>query len=195
MPSVLPGNGSRAGRRELVLALRRDAAGVGQLRRENGGLDRRRALAPDLVDGDGDDEHEQHLAAIRRNGKVPVILYADLDGLKTINDSFGHHEGDRALKQTAELLKDTAIRPLPLLAGDAEAMIAELKMAPLLSGYRGRPRADLAALCAAIEAFAAMASRLGDRLAEAEINPLFVMTEGGGVKAADGLVVLRAPAV
>ena len=95
----------------------------------------------------------------------------------------------------AELLKDTAIRPLPLLPGDAEAMIAELKMAPLLTGYRGRPRADLTALCSAIEAFAEMASRLGDRLAEAEINPLFVLPEGGGVKAADGLVVLRAPAV
>ena len=50
---------------------------------------------------------EQHLAAIRRNKKVPVILYADLDGLKTINDSLGHQEGDRALKKTAEILKDT----------------------------------------------------------------------------------------
>lgn len=50
---------------------------------------------------------EQHLAAIRRNKKVPVILYADLDGLKAINDSLGHHEGDRALKMTAEILKDT----------------------------------------------------------------------------------------
>lgn len=50
---------------------------------------------------------EQHLASIRRHKKLPVILYADLDGLKKINDSFGHAEGDRALKQTAELLKDT----------------------------------------------------------------------------------------
>jgi len=50
---------------------------------------------------------EQHLASIRRNQKVPVILYADLDGLKRINDSLGHPEGDRALVQTAEILKDT----------------------------------------------------------------------------------------
>jgi diguanylate cyclase (GGDEF)-like protein len=50
---------------------------------------------------------EQHLAAIRRHQQLPVVLYADLDGLKKINDSFGHAEGDRALKQTAELLKDT----------------------------------------------------------------------------------------
>ncbi len=50
---------------------------------------------------------EQHLAAIRRNKKVPVVLYADLDGLKQINDSMGHQEGDRALITSAEILKDT----------------------------------------------------------------------------------------
>lgn len=49
----------------------------------------------------------QHLAAIRRNKKVPVILYADLDGLKKINDSLGHQAGDGAIIQTAEILKDT----------------------------------------------------------------------------------------
>jgi len=43
----------------------------------------------------------------RRNEKVPVILYADLDGLKEINDSLGHQEGDRALVTAAELFKDT----------------------------------------------------------------------------------------
>jgi len=32
---------------------------------------------------------------------------------------------------------------------------------------------------------------LGDRLVEAEINPLFVLPTGQGVVAADGLAVLR----
>jgi hypothetical protein len=42
----------------------------------------------------------------------------------------------------------------------------------------------------AVLAFAAMAEALGDRLVEAEINPLFVMPEGQGVRAVDGLAVL-----
>jgi acyl-CoA synthetase (NDP forming) len=92
---------------------------------------------------------------------------------------------------TAELVGDTAVRLLPLTVGDAEAMIQELKTGKLLSGYRGAPPRDVPALIAAIHAFAAMAETLGDRLREAEINPLFVMPEGQGVKAADGLAVLK----
>jgi diguanylate cyclase (GGDEF)-like protein/PAS domain S-box-containing protein len=50
---------------------------------------------------------EQHVAAIRRDEKTPLVVYADLDGLKEINDSFGHPEGDRALANAAEILKET----------------------------------------------------------------------------------------
>ena len=50
---------------------------------------------------------EQSLAEIRLNDKIPAIVYADLDGLKEINDSLGHHEGDRALARAAEILKDS----------------------------------------------------------------------------------------
>jgi acyl-CoA synthetase (NDP forming) len=91
----------------------------------------------------------------------------------------------------AELLTDTALRLPPLTRDDARAMIDALKLAPLLNGYRGRPAADVAALADAIVAFAQMAQQLGERLVEAEINPLFVLPQGQGVRAADGLVVLR----
>lgn len=50
---------------------------------------------------------KQHLNSLHRTNKSVALVYADLDGLKVINDSFGHKEGDRALIKTAELLKET----------------------------------------------------------------------------------------
>jgi acyl-CoA synthetase (NDP forming) len=91
---------------------------------------------------------------------------------------------------TAELFKDTAIRLLPVDRACALEMVESLTTWPLLNGYRGRPSADVAALVDAIVAFASMAERLGDRLVEAEINPLFVLEKGRGVLAADGIAVL-----
>lgn len=50
---------------------------------------------------------EQYLNSLHRSDKSLAIVYADLDGLKQVNDSYGHKEGDRALIKTAELLKET----------------------------------------------------------------------------------------
>lgn len=95
---------------------------------------------------------------------------------------------------TAELFKDTSMRLLPPAGGlpraDALAMARELKTWPLLDGFRGRPLADVDALVTAIVAFSQMAAQLGERLVEAEINPVFVLPQGQGVRAADGVVVL-----
>jgi acyl-CoA synthetase (NDP forming) len=99
---------------------------------------------------------------------------------------------------TAELFKDTTMRLLsagaPLSRDDALGMIHELKTWPLLDGYRGRPRADIDALVTAIVAFARMAVQLDGRIVEAEINPLFVLPAGQGVRAADGVAVLASEA-
>jgi acyl-CoA synthetase (NDP forming) len=89
----------------------------------------------------------------------------------------------------AELLHDVSVRLAPVSRRDAQEMIEELKTSALLKGYRGRPIADTDALVDAILAFSNMGLTLGDALVEAEINPLFVMPEGQGVIAADGLVV------
>ena len=72
-------------------------------------------------------------------------------------------------------------------------MARELVGWPILDGYRGRPKADVDALADTIMAFSAMVSRLGERLMDAEINPLFVLPQGQGVVAADGLAVLAGP--
>lgn len=95
---------------------------------------------------------------------------------------------------TAELFKDTTMRLLPVEGGlsreEALGMAQELKTWPLLDGFRGRPKADVEALVDTIVAFSRMAAQLGDRLVEAEINPVFVLPQGRGVRAADGVVVL-----
>ncbi|MDD1528062.1 6-carboxyhexanoate--CoA ligase [Bradyrhizobium sp. WBOS7] len=95
----------------------------------------------------------------------------------------------------AELFKDTTMRLLPPNGGldlsEARAMARDLVTWPLLDGFRGRPACDVEALAAAVVAFSRMVAQLGDRLSEAEINPVFVLPAGQGVKAADGLVVLN----
>lgn len=91
----------------------------------------------------------------------------------------------------AELSGDSTLRLLPLREGDACGMVEDLRIKMLLDGYRGAPAHDVDALVSAIEAMAQMGATLGDRLEEAEINPLFVMQKGQGVAAADGLVVLN----
>lgn len=99
---------------------------------------------------------------------------------------------------TAELFKDTTMRLLPPQGGlsrdDALSMLHDLITWPLLDGFRGRAKADVEALVSTIVAFSLMAAQLGERLIEAEINPVFVLPAGQGVLAADGVVVLGAAA-
>lgn len=96
---------------------------------------------------------------------------------------------------TAELFKDTSMRFLPPQGGlsrdEALSMLHDLIIWPLLDGFRGRPKADVEALVSTIVAFSLMATQLGERLSEAEINPVFVLPVGKGVRAADGVVVLQ----
>ncbi len=125
------------------------------------------------------------LAAEQVAGGVEVILGLTRDP----------HLGTAILLGTggvmAEVFGDTALRALPIDRAEAEAMVAELRGAALLRGFRGKPRADLPALVEAILGFARMGEALGERLVTAEINPLLVLSEGEGVRAADGLAVLR----
>lgn len=50
---------------------------------------------------------QQQLKIARRMNREMLLLFADVDNLKTINDTLGHHEGDRALVDIAQILKDT----------------------------------------------------------------------------------------
>jgi diguanylate cyclase (GGDEF)-like protein/PAS domain S-box-containing protein len=50
---------------------------------------------------------EHALKTARRLNRFMWLLFADLDGLKDINDALGHREGDQALMETAGILKKT----------------------------------------------------------------------------------------
>lgn len=50
---------------------------------------------------------DQQLKIARRTQTSYFILFADLDGLKKINDTFGHEMGDRVIFEAAQILKQT----------------------------------------------------------------------------------------
>jgi succinyl-CoA synthetase beta subunit len=73
----------------------------------------------------------------------------------------------------AEILRDTAVRLAPVTEADAEGMLRSLRIAPLLTGARGRPPLDIAAAATALAALSRVAAAHPE-LAELEINPLLV---------------------
>jgi acetate---CoA ligase (ADP-forming) len=88
-----------------------------------------------------------------------------------------------------EILRDTAVRVLPVDRDQIRQALRSLRGAQLFDGPRGTEKADLDAVADAIAATAALAGRLGDRLEALEINPLLV--RGSQVEALDTLISWR----
>lgn len=91
----------------------------------------------------------------------------------------------------AELLRDTATVLLPASRATIAAALRNLKLFPLLDGWRGRPKGDLDAAIEAIQKFAEFAFAHGDRFIEAEVNPLIVRPQGQGAVAVDAVIRLH----
>jgi len=69
---------------------------------------------------------EQELKVAQRTRREMFLFFLDLDGLKQINDTLGHSEGDAALLETTHLLQET-FRDSDILArlgGDEFAVLA-----------------------------------------------------------------------
>jgi acyl-CoA synthetase (NDP forming) len=90
-----------------------------------------------------------------------------------------------------ELLGDAASLLLPATEEEIRRAILSLKTAPLLQGFRGRPRGDLDAAIAAAVAAARYAEAHAEVLEELEINPLLVRPYGHGAVAVDALIRIR----
>ena len=69
---------------------------------------------------------ERLIARVERYDESAAILFVDVDGLKAINDRFGHDTGDQALVQVACLLTAT------VRAGDLVARLGGDEFAALL---------------------------------------------------------------
>jgi len=91
-----------------------------------------------------------------------------------------------------ELIKDSRSLLLPTTDTAIERALLSLRLASLLQGFRGRPKADMAALVAAIRAIADYACAHADDLLELDVNPLLVTAQG--TVAVDALIRLRGDA-
>gem|GEM_PF-6139944 len=75
---------------------------------------------------------EHCVAQSRRTNKLHGLLFIDLDGFKSINDTFGHETGDLFLQEVAERIRKT-VREVDIVArmgGDEFAVLADDLRAP-----------------------------------------------------------------
>ncbi|MBV8355804.1 MAG: acetate--CoA ligase family protein [Candidatus Eremiobacteraeota bacterium] len=87
-----------------------------------------------------------------------------------------------------EIMRDFALRLLPLRAGDAEAMIAQTNAAKLLRGVRGGPPADIESLARCLYALADLVYADRALIAEIDVNPIKVLPQGQGCVVVDALI-------
>jgi acetyltransferase len=89
-----------------------------------------------------------------------------------------------------EVFKDVAFRLGPILRNETHRMIREIKGYKLLTGFRGRPKADIEAIERALVSLSDMVANHPE-IREMDINPLMVHAEGEGATVADCRIILE----
>jgi acyl-CoA synthetase (NDP forming) len=91
----------------------------------------------------------------------------------------------------AELFPNTATTLAPVTPAQAKALLLRTRLVTLLTGYRSTQAYDLDAVAEAISAISQLASVVGERLREVEVNPLRVTHDAEKpVQALDFMMVL-----
>ncbi|GEM_PF-3363720 len=79
------------------------------------------------------DRMEQSLARAQRDDSLVAVCYLDMDGLKAVNDRYGHNQGDRLLEEAARRMKQQ------LRGGDTVARVGGDEFVLLLTDLGDRP--------------------------------------------------------
>lgn len=116
-------------------------------------------------------------------GPAVLVQAMSLPGIEisigTVNDpSFGPYLMLAAGGVLVEILDDTAIGLAPLNIEEVQALITRLKSSRLLSGVRGGPPSDVAALADCASRLSWLAYDLREFVAEIELNPVIVRADG-----------------
>ncbi len=90
-----------------------------------------------------------------------------------------------------EILKDISLRLPPITPEEALAMITSLRGFPLLSGARGRVKADVRKAVEILTQLSTLSLELADLITEIDINPLVLFGEGEGGKAVDARMIRK----
>jgi diguanylate cyclase (GGDEF)-like protein/PAS domain S-box-containing protein len=110
-----------------------------------------------------------------------LLIFADLDGMKTINDTLGHREGDRALVDAAKILRKT-YRDSDIIArlgGDEFTVLA-----------MGNSRKDTAVLAARLQDQVAAHNAAGDRPYHLSMSVGIIPCDAKGLQPLDELIAL-----
>ncbi len=89
-----------------------------------------------------------------------------------------------------ELLRDVRFRSLPLTDVEARELVRAIRSYPMLTGYRGAPVADVAALEELLSRISQLATEF-PLIAEMDLNPVKVLASGKGCVAVDARILLR----
>jgi acetate---CoA ligase (ADP-forming) len=139
---------------------------------------------------------QERLAKVPGKPSVSGVVVQQMvrDGVEVFagvnrDPDFGHALAFGIGGVAVDVMRDFALRLLPLRAGDAEAMIGEIKGAKHLNGIRGGPPADIASLARCLYALGDFAFADRAHIAEIDLNPIKVRPLGQGCIVVDALIV------